>query len=61
MLVPRFARNWTIVLLTFDPRDGKQLDEYALSAPPVFDGLSAADGRLYLSTTDGKLTSLVGE
>jgi hypothetical protein len=48
-------------LLTFDPRDGKQLDEYRLDAPPVFDGLSAAAGRLYLSTTDGKLHCLTGE
>jgi hypothetical protein len=48
-------------LLTVDPRDGRPLDKYPLNAPPVFDGLSAADGRLYLSTTDGKLMSLAGE
>ena len=33
--------------------DGKKLAEYKLDAPPVFDGMAAAAGRLYASTTDG--------
>jgi hypothetical protein len=45
-------------LVTFDPADGSQLDELALEAPPVFDGLSAADGHVYLATIDGKLHCL---
>ncbi len=48
-------------LLTFDPRNGSQTHEYPLNAPPVFDGLSAAAGRLYLSMTDGDLQCLAGE
>jgi len=48
------------VLLTFDPREGRQLDEYRLDSPPVFDGLSAAAGRLYLATVDGRLLSFAG-
>jgi outer membrane protein assembly factor BamB len=36
--------------------DGKKLAEYPLDALPVFDGLIAADGNLYLSSQDGKLT-----
>jgi len=35
--------------------DGKQLSELKLDSPPVFDGMAAAGGRLYLSCIDGKL------
>jgi len=35
--------------------DGKQLAEYKLESPPVFDGMTVADGRLYVSTKDGRL------
>ncbi len=35
--------------------DGKQLAEYRLDVPPTWDGMAAAGGRLYLSTTDGKV------
>jgi outer membrane protein assembly factor BamB len=35
--------------------DGKKLAEYNLDVPPIFDGMIAADGRLYLSTTDGQV------
>jgi len=35
--------------------DGKKLAEYKLDSPPVFDGLVAAYGRLYLATQDGRL------
>lgn len=43
------------VLLAFDPSDGKKTLEISLAAPPVFDGLMAAGGRLYLSASDGKV------
>ncbi len=33
--------------------DGKPLAEYSLKRPPVFDGMAAADGRLYFANTDG--------
>ncbi len=35
--------------------DGTKLAEYPLDYQPAFDGLIAADGRLYLSTTDGSV------
>jgi hypothetical protein len=40
------------------PADGKILFETALPAMPVFDGMAAAGGRLFLSTTDGKVLCL---
>jgi len=40
---------------------GEKVAERPLDAPPVFDGLIAANGRLYLSTTDGKVLCLAGE
>ena len=36
--------------------DGRKLAEYPLAAPPVLDGLIAAQGRLFIATRDGKLT-----
>ncbi|HUU09485.1 MAG TPA: PQQ-binding-like beta-propeller repeat protein, partial [Phycisphaerae bacterium] len=43
------------VLAAFAASDGKQLAERKLAAPPVWDGMAAAGGRLYLSTMDGKV------
>ena len=48
------------VLRAVSAADGKKLAECKLDSLPVFDGLAAADGRLYLSTTDGKLACMVG-
>jgi len=45
------------VLMAFDPVDGETLAQTNLTSPPVFDGLIAASGRLYWSTTDGEVTS----
>jgi outer membrane protein assembly factor BamB len=38
--------------------DGKAIARYALDTIPVFDGMAAAGGRLYLSTIDGRVKSL---
>ena len=38
--------------------DGKLLAEHKLDAPPVFDGLIAAAGRLFLCTTNGQVICL---
>ncbi len=38
--------------------DGTKLAEYELEAPTVFDGMMAANGCLYLSTTDGKVVCM---
>jgi PQQ-like domain len=43
------------VLRVHSAADGKMLAEYKLDAPPVFDGLIAANGRLYLSLENGTL------
>ena len=43
------------VLRSYSAADGKMLVEQKLEAPPVFDGLAAANGRLYLVTVDGKI------
>jgi outer membrane protein assembly factor BamB len=49
------------VLWAVSPVDGVKLAEYKLDAPPIFDGLTAASGRLYLSTTDGKVVCMQGK
>ena len=38
--------------------DGTELGTVELDAPPVFDGMAAANQRLYISTQDGKLRCL---
>jgi len=46
------------VLMALDPDDGRPLFECPLETPPVFDGMIAAGGRLYLSMTDGTVRCL---
>jgi len=41
------------VLVAVSTSDGKKLAESKLDSPPVFDGLVAAGGRLYMATLDG--------
>jgi len=41
--------------------DGQRLAEVRLDSPPVFDGMAASRGRLYVSTTDGGVLCLAGE
>jgi hypothetical protein len=43
------------VMWAISTADGKKLAEYRLESPPRFDGMAAANGRLYLSHTDGRL------
>ena len=43
------------VLCAFSAADGKKLAEYKLDTPPVWNGMAAADGKLYLSLTDGSI------
>ena len=47
-------------LWVLSARDGKKQAEVALASPPVFDGMAAAGGRLYVTTLDGKMVC-VGE
>jgi hypothetical protein len=46
------------LLWAVSAEDGKRLAELPLDAPPVLDGLIAADGRLYMATVDGRLLCL---
>jgi hypothetical protein len=46
------------VLWALAKDDGKVLVRYALDTIPVFDGMAAAGGRLYVSTADGRVLSL---
>jgi len=41
------------VLAAYDAADGKKLARYKLPSPPVWDGMAAANGRLYISLTGG--------
>jgi hypothetical protein len=49
------------VLWVVSALDGKKLSECRLDAPPVFDGLIAAEDRLYLSLADGRVVCLGGK
>ena len=45
-------------VMAISASDGKTLAEYDIDSPPVFDGMIAAKGRLYISTRDGRLLCL---
>ena len=45
-------------LVSLAASDGKPLSEIEIGNPPVFDGLIAAGGRIYVSQTDGSLLCL---
>lgn len=44
------------LLCIVDATDGKQLAEYKLKSPPVFDGMIAADSRVFISSQDGSIS-----
>ena len=48
------------VLAAFNVSDGRKLAEYKLPAPPVWDGLAAAGGRLYISLQNGTILCFRG-
>lgn len=47
-----------VFLRIVNSADGKTISETPLRAMPVFDGMAAAHGRLYVSTLDGKVLCL---
>ena len=59
--IEAFRGEKGISLQAIAAADGKQLASYPLKSLPVFDGLAAARGRLYLATKDGKVTCFAGE
>ena len=48
------------LMLVVAPDDGKVLARHTLAASPVWDGMIAAGGRLYLATIDGKVHCMTG-
>jgi len=46
------------LLLVVSASDGEKLAEYKLDSPPVFDGMAAANGRLYFATIDGMVVCM---
>ena len=56
LLGERGAMLWSV-----SAADGKKLAEVALDAIPVWDGMAAANGRLYLATADGKVRCFAGK
>ena len=46
------------VLWAVSTEDGRTLAETTLRHPPAFDGMSAAAGRLFLATADGRLIAM---
>ncbi|UCF16424.1 MAG: PQQ-binding-like beta-propeller repeat protein [Phycisphaerales bacterium] len=55
---PAFDKYAAAEMLAFDTDDGRLLSRCPLDAQPVFDGMAAAGGRLYVSTLDGKIMCL---
>jgi outer membrane protein assembly factor BamB len=47
-----------VVAMAFSASDGSELAQYPLDASPVFDGMAAAYGRIYISTEDGAVLCL---
>jgi outer membrane protein assembly factor BamB len=46
------------VLAAFAAGDGKRVAEYKLPAPPVWDGMAVAGGRLFISTSAGDIVCM---
>jgi outer membrane protein assembly factor BamB len=46
------------LLMAISASDGKELAQYQLDSCPVFDGMAAAYGQLYISMNDGRLLCL---
>lgn len=53
-------RNGRGLLRVVSGRTGRTLGEVRLDSPPVWDGISAAAGRLYVSLEDGTVVCLGG-
>jgi hypothetical protein len=43
-------------LIVVDPKSGDMLEKRHLPVAPVFDGMSVAQGRIFMSTLDGKIS-----
>jgi hypothetical protein len=55
---PTFDGKGSSTLVAVSIEDGNRLAELKLDGRPVFDGMIATPGRLYLSLRDGRLVCL---
>jgi hypothetical protein len=60
-IVDAWAGRKGALLWAVSAEDGARLAEYELEALPVFDGMAATDGRLYLPMTNGRLLCLANK
>ncbi len=58
--IPTFEGKRGTMLMVASAEDGKTLGQYKLDALPVYDGLVAAQGRLFVSLKNGTLLCLGG-
>jgi hypothetical protein len=49
------------LLYVVSASDGQKITEYKLESQPVWDGMAAANNRLYFATKDGKITCFAGK
>jgi len=49
------------LLMAISATDGTELARYRLDSAPVFDGMAAANGRLYLSLENGQVLCMAGQ
>jgi len=49
------------ILWAVSAEDGEKMASFELDSPPIFDGMIAAGGRLFLSTMDGRVVCLAHE
>ena len=49
------------LLIAFSASDGSELARYRLDSAPIFDGMAAADGRLYMSLENGQVFCMAGQ
>jgi hypothetical protein len=56
--VAAFEGKKGAIVMAVSKRDGKTLAAYRLDSPPVFDGMIAANGRLYVAAMDGHVLCL---
>ncbi len=55
-----FETDKGALLYVVSPEDGKKLAQYKLDSQPVFDGMAAANSRLYLATKHGRIICFAG-
>jgi hypothetical protein len=48
------------ILMALSSRSGEKLAEHKLDSLPIFDGMVASKGKLYISTVDGKIVCMGG-